>query len=81
MDRGSVSLQVRQIVSDVTRWPLEKVTEDSTFDTDLKADSLEMVNVVTALEQDFGTSVSDTEFKACLTVGQLVDLAMAKLSL
>lgn len=81
MDRDSVSLQVRQIVSDVTHWPLERVTEESTFEADLGADSLEMANVVIALERNFNTNVGNVEFDACLTVGQLVDLMVTKLSL
>lgn len=80
MDRGSVSLQVRQLVSDIMQWPLAKVTEESTFEADLKADSLDMVEIVTALEQDFDINVGDNEFEACLTVGQLVDLIAAKVA-
>lgn len=81
MVRDSVSLKVRQVVSEISQRPLDEVTEGSVFEADLKADSLDMVEIVTALERDFNTSVDDIEFEACLTVGQLVDLMMTKPSL
>lgn len=74
MDRASVSIQVRQIISDITRWPLEQVTEDARFKEDLSTDSFEMTDIATVVEREFNIAIGDDSLEACLTVGQLVDL-------
>ena len=51
------SLQVRicQLVADQLRQPLEKVTADAHLIDDLEADSLDIVDLTIAVEEEFST--------------------------
>jgi acyl carrier protein len=55
-----------------------KVTVDARFKEDLDADSLELVEVVMALEEKFGIEIQDDEVAGLKTVGEAVDLVLAK---
>lgn len=55
-----------------------KVTRDATFADDLDADSLDVVELVMSLEEEFGISVPEDELKDVTTVGQAFDLIASK---
>lgn len=57
----------------------EKVTRDATFADDLDADSLDLVELVMALEEQFGITVDESELEGVSTVGQAYDLVSSKL--
>ncbi|MDH3285344.1 MAG: acyl carrier protein [Acidobacteriota bacterium] len=48
------------------------VTDDKTFTEDLGADSLETVELVMALEEEFGIEISDEDAEKIRTVGDAV---------
>jgi acyl carrier protein len=48
------------------------VTEDASFIDDLGADSLDLVELVMALEQEFGVTIPDEEVESIKTVGDAV---------
>jgi acyl carrier protein len=50
----------------------EKVTPTATFEDDLGADSLDRVELVMAIEEEFGIEVSDDEGEKLLTVQDAV---------
>jgi acyl carrier protein len=56
-----------------------KVTPDARFGDDLKADSLDLVELVMALEEEFDISVDEEELKDVATVGQAYDLVTSKI--
>ena len=56
----------------------DKITSDARFKEDLDADSLELVEVVMALEERFGIEIPDDEVAGLKTVGEAVDLVVAK---
>jgi acyl carrier protein len=56
-----------------------KVTREARFAEDLDADSLDLVELVMALEESFDVSVDETELEGIETVGQAFDLINAKL--
>ena len=59
--------------------PEEKVVPDARFGDDLDADSLDLVELVMALEEEFGVEVPEEELEGVETVGQAYDLIAGKL--
>jgi acyl carrier protein len=57
----------------------EKVTPDASFADDLDADSLDLVELVMALEEQFGITVDESELEGVSTVGQAFELVSSKL--
>jgi acyl carrier protein len=52
--------------------PESKVTESATFDGDLKADSLDVVELVMALEEEFDIEIPEEDAEKIQTVGDAV---------
>lgn len=59
--------------------PADKVTPEAKFGDDLDADSLDLVELVMALEEEFDVSVDEEELDGIQTVGQAYDLISSKL--
>ena len=57
----------------------DQVTEDAKFGDDLDADSLDLVELVMALEEEFGIEVPEEDLEGIETVGQAVALVTNKL--
>ena len=55
------------------------VTPEAKFGDDLDADSLDLVELVMALEEAFDITVEETELEDITTVGQAFDLISSKL--
>ena len=64
---------------EVLQVPADKVTREARFAEDLDADSLDLVELVMALEETFDVSVDETELEGIETLGQAFDLIAAKL--
>ena len=64
---------------EVLQVPEDKITRDARFSEDLDADSLDLVELVMALEETFDVSVDETELEGIETIGQAFDLISAKL--
>ena len=56
-----------------------KVTPEASFADDLDADSLDLVELVMALEEEFGVEVPEEELEGVTTVGHAFDLVVGKL--
>lgn len=56
-----------------------KVVPEAKFGDDLDADSLDLVELVMALEEEFGVAVPEEELEGIDTVQQAYDLVTAKL--
>ena len=57
----------------------DKVTLEANFADDLDADSLDLVELVMALEDEFDVSIDEEELEGIATVSQAVDLVRSKL--
>jgi acyl carrier protein len=69
----------QQCAVEVLQVPAEKVTKTARFADDLDADSLDLVELVMALEESFDITVEETELEDIETVGQAFDLVSSKL--
>jgi acyl carrier protein len=56
-----------------------KVTREASFADDLDADSLDVVQLVMELEDEFGIEIPEEELKDVKTVGQALDIVAGKL--
>jgi len=72
MDTANIELRVRTIIAEVLRVSDDRITTESRFREDLGADSLDLVTLLMALEQEFSGSISDKEAAGMTTVGQAV---------
>ncbi len=57
----------------------DQVTLEATFADDLDSDSLDLVELVMALEEEFDVTIDEEELEDIETVGQAFDLVTAKL--
>jgi len=57
----------------------DQVTYDAKFGEDLDADSLDLVELVMALEEEFDVEVPEEDLEGIETVGQAYDLVVSKL--
>jgi acyl carrier protein len=69
----------RACAVEVLQVPAEKVVPDARFGDDLDADSLDLVELVMALEEAFEITVAETELEGIETVGQAYELVTSKL--
>ena len=56
-----------------------KIVPEAKFGDDLDADSLDLVELVMGLEEEFQVSVDEDELEGVETVGQAYDLIVSKL--
>ena len=61
--------KIRQIIADQLGVKKEEVTDNAKFVDDLGADSLDTVELVMALEEEFGVEIPDEEAEKLVTVG------------
>ncbi len=64
--------KVKKIVCEKLGVPEAKVKEDASFVNDLGADSLDVVEFVMAVEQEFGIEIPDDQATKLSTVGEAV---------
>ena len=69
----------KECAVEVLQVPADKVTKEARFAEDLDADSLDLVELVMALEETFDVSVEETELEGIETIGQAFDLISAKI--
>ena len=68
----SVEESVKKIVSDQLGKDVEEIQSDSSFVDDLGADSLDTVELVMALEEEFDLEIADEDAEKISTVNEAV---------
>jgi len=76
---SSVEERVKKIVIEQLGVKEEEVTNEASFVDDLGADSLDTVELVMALEEEFKTEIPDEEAENITTVNQAVSFINANL--
>ncbi len=79
MDNAEAFEKFKQCAVEVLQVEPEKVVPEARFDDDLKADSLDLVELVMALEESFGITVPESELEGVETVNQAFELVTSKL--
>lgn len=64
--------KVRDILSEFTDFPVEKMTENTELENDLGLNSLDVINVIVAFEDEFGTEIPDRIIKDFHSIGDIV---------
>ena len=75
---STVEQQVKAIVAEQLGVKLEQVTNNASFVDDLGADSLDTVELVMALEEEFETEIPDEDAEKITTVQQAMDYVEAR---
>lgn len=69
--------KVRQIIVDQLGIDENEITMESSFIDDLGADSLDIVELIMALEEEFNLEIPDEEAEKISTVGDVVEYIKA----
>ena len=69
----SVEEKVFEIVSEHLGAPREEVYQESAFSDDLKADSLDIVELLMEFEEEFDVTIPDEDYEKIRTVGDAID--------
>ncbi|MCD6352482.1 MAG: acyl carrier protein [Armatimonadetes bacterium] len=64
--------KVRDVIARELKVPESQITEDASFEGDLTADSLDIVTLMMAFEDEFGVEIPDEDAQKIRTVGDAV---------
>ena len=77
MTKDEVFEKVKGIIVEQLGADEEDITMSANFRDDLEADSLDLVELIMAFEEEFGGEISDEEAQKITTVGEAVDYLSA----
>jgi len=78
MDRNEVSSSLNDVLVSELGLDADKINDDAHFEEDLDVDSLGVVELLMALEDEFDIKIPDEEAESIMTVGQAIDLVNNK---
>jgi acyl carrier protein len=74
---SSVEERVKKLICEQLGVKEDEVNDDASFVEDLGADSLDTVELVMALEEEFETEIPDEEAEKITTVREAIDYVLA----
>lgn len=70
--------RIKNIVVELLGVDEDKVTSEARFREDLEADSLDLVELIMAFEEEFGGEISDEDAQKITTVGEAIAYVEAR---
>ncbi len=80
MDRSEALAVIKKVAVEVLDVDEAQVTETARFKEDLEADSLDLVEMVMGLEEEFDIEVPEEDLEDVTTIAKAVDLVLSKAS-
>lgn len=80
MERSEIETRLNGLLVSELGLDASKISNEARFEEDLEVDSLGVVELLMALEDEFGVQIPDEEAENIGTVGQAVDLVANKLA-
>lgn len=68
MDKEELMERIKEIIADKLGVDIDEVTDDADLIDDLDADSLDLVDLAMAIEDEFGVTIPDEELEKIRTV-------------
>ncbi len=69
MDQGTIDERLKRIISEQLGVEESQVVPGASFEEDLNADSLDLVELIMSLEEEFGIEISEEDAEGIRTVG------------
>ena len=69
--------RVKKVIADQLGLDIKEITMESSFVDDLGADSLDIVELIMALEEDFDIEIPDEDAEKITSVGKIVEYIRA----
>jgi acyl carrier protein len=80
MTRDDVLQQLKEAGAEILGVDAAAITEEARFKDDLEADSLDLVEVVMALEERLDIAIPEEALEDVVTVGQAIDVVLDRLA-
>ncbi|GIL09146.1 MAG: acyl carrier protein [Chloroflexota bacterium] len=77
---ASTEERVKKIVIELLGVDGDRVVPEARFREDLEADSLDLVELIMAFEEEFGSEITDEDAQTITTVGQAVNYINSNMS-
>jgi acyl carrier protein len=73
MEQGSIDERLRRIISEQLGVEESQVNPEASFEEDLNADSLDLVELIMSLEEEFGVEIPEEDAEKIRTVGDAME--------
>lgn len=77
MTEEEIFTKIRDILADNFEVDKDKITKETNFTNDLDADSIDLVEFILQLEDEFGSEISDEDAEKIKTVGDAINYIAA----